>query len=185
MFDAVVRFLSNVAGPSGTLLVLDDLQWAGADTFDLLRAVVHAAEDHHLHIVGAYRDTEVDQASPLALMLADLAQAGLATHCEVGPLAPEEGYQLVRSLLEAGADASRNSEQLASICERVIDRAGGVPFFLVSYAQAVYSGVVPAGTEDQVPWTVAQSIHQRLVVLPEATRELLSMAAVMGRVLSP
>jgi hypothetical protein len=29
MVGAVERFLANVAGPAGTLLVLDDLQWAG------------------------------------------------------------------------------------------------------------------------------------------------------------
>src|SRR5207247_2129010 len=31
MFKAVARFLANVAGPAGTPLGLDDLQWAGAD----------------------------------------------------------------------------------------------------------------------------------------------------------
>src|SRR5262249_45430902 len=31
MFAAVARYLANVAGPEGTLLILDDLQWAGAD----------------------------------------------------------------------------------------------------------------------------------------------------------
>src|SRR5262249_26882770 len=32
MFAAVGRYLANVAGPAGTVLVLDDAQWAGADT---------------------------------------------------------------------------------------------------------------------------------------------------------
>ena len=36
MVAAVARFLANVAGPAGTLLVLDDLQWAGPDALDLL-----------------------------------------------------------------------------------------------------------------------------------------------------
>ncbi|MBV9282576.1 MAG: AAA family ATPase, partial [Chloroflexi bacterium] len=36
MDEAVVRFLANVAGPAGTLLLLDDLQWAGVDALDLL-----------------------------------------------------------------------------------------------------------------------------------------------------
>jgi transcriptional regulator with XRE-family HTH domain len=31
MDRAVGRFLTNVAGPAGTILLLDDLQWAGAD----------------------------------------------------------------------------------------------------------------------------------------------------------
>src|SRR5207245_1637785 len=36
MFEAVAHFVANVAGPAGTLLVLDDLQWAGGDALDLL-----------------------------------------------------------------------------------------------------------------------------------------------------
>src|SRR5207302_11453645 len=42
VFAAVRRFLANVAGPAGTLLVLDDLQWAGADALDLVRTPAHA-----------------------------------------------------------------------------------------------------------------------------------------------
>ena len=37
MFAAVGRLLSNTAGPAGTLLVLDDLQWAGADAHQKLQ----------------------------------------------------------------------------------------------------------------------------------------------------
>jgi len=41
--DAVSLFLSNVAGPAGTILALDDLQWAGLDALDLLTALVRSA----------------------------------------------------------------------------------------------------------------------------------------------
>ncbi|MGH2343741.1 MAG: AAA family ATPase [Chloroflexota bacterium] len=39
IFGAVERFLTNVASPAGTLLVLDDLQWAGPDALDLVNAL--------------------------------------------------------------------------------------------------------------------------------------------------
>src|SRR5207237_1575463 len=58
MVAAVGRFLANVAGPAGTLLVLDDLQWAGHDALDLLRTLAHAAGEARLRVLGAYRDTE-------------------------------------------------------------------------------------------------------------------------------
>src|SRR5206468_2310312 len=70
MFDAIIRFLRNVAGPSGTLLVLDDLQWAGHDAIDLLAAVIRSA-GASVQVIGAYRDTEVAPNDPLAAMLAD------------------------------------------------------------------------------------------------------------------
>ena len=69
MHEAVGRFLANVAGPAGTLLVLDDLQWAGADALDLLATLVRAARARArlpLRVVGAYRDTEVRPRDPLA-----------------------------------------------------------------------------------------------------------------------
>ncbi len=40
MFGAVARYLANVAGPSGTLLLLDDLQWADGDALTLLERLV-------------------------------------------------------------------------------------------------------------------------------------------------
>src|SRR5262249_62042480 len=40
MFDAVARYLANIAGPAGTLLLLDDLQWADGDALALIETLV-------------------------------------------------------------------------------------------------------------------------------------------------
>ena len=181
VFAAVVRFLRNVAGARGTLLLLDDLQWAGADALNLLRAVAHAAGDAPLRIVGAYRDTDVGPQSPLAVMLADLAQAGLARQHHVRPLAPHDALRLVHSLLDVDGDTLPTPERRDAIAERLLRRTNGVPFFLVSCAEGVRAGNPEHGTEVEMPWTVAQSIRQRVAALPEATRELLGTAAVLGR----
>ena len=63
----------------------------------------------------------------------------------------------------------------------IVRRAGGVPFFLVSYAEQV-SGGGQGGAPLAVPWTVAQVIGQRVAALPGPAKELLSVAAVAGRV---
>ena len=57
--EAVLRFLTNVAGPTGTVLLLDDLQWAGPDALDLLATLARSGAEVPLRIIGAYRDTEV------------------------------------------------------------------------------------------------------------------------------
>src|SRR5262249_62039473 len=57
MFAAVAQYLANIAGPAGTLLVLDDLHWAGPDAFDLLQALVHAPGECPPRLLGAYRAT--------------------------------------------------------------------------------------------------------------------------------
>ncbi len=43
MFGAVARYLTNGAGPAGTLLVLDDLHWAGSDALCMPRRSVRCA----------------------------------------------------------------------------------------------------------------------------------------------
>lgn len=48
----------------------------------------------------------------------------------------------------------------------VLQRAGGVPFFVVSYAHALRQGDLGGGA-DGVPWDVAQGVRQRVAALPE------------------
>ena len=169
VFAAVARLLANVAGSAGTLLVLDDLQWAGADALDLLATLVHGAPAS-LRVVGAYRDTEVRAADPLGLLVADLAQARLVRQHTLGPLAPADAAALLDDLL---IDVDVGGRGRA---EDAVRRAGGTPFFLVSYAQALRQGSM-----EGVPWDLAQGVRQRVALLPEAARQLLGAAAIVGR----
>jgi predicted ATPase/DNA-binding XRE family transcriptional regulator len=175
MYGAVARFLSNVAGPAGTLLVLDDLQWAGQDALSLLAALVQSSSQGRLCVVGAYRDTEVQPRDPFSAMLADLAHAGLATHHTLAPLAPEEARRLLDRLLEGveGAGSAR--------WERVLRRTGGIPSFIVSCVRGLRLDGREGGAEDVVPWDVVHGLRQRIEALPEAAREVLRAAAVVGR----
>jgi tetratricopeptide (TPR) repeat protein/transcriptional regulator with XRE-family HTH domain len=177
LFRAVARLLANAAGPAGTLLLLDDLQWAGIDALELLAALVRTP-DLPLRVLGAYRDTEVVAGDPLAVALADLAQAGLAHQHTLGPLTGEEARWLLATLLE-GVECDR--EALAAGVPR---RAGGVPFLLVSCAQEVRRGGQSTAGET-VPWDAAQGIRQRVAALPAAAQEVLGAAALIGRLVSP
>jgi predicted ATPase len=184
MFRALVRFLTNVAVPGGTLLVLDDLQWAGSDALDLLTVLARAPADVPLRLVGAYRDTEVQPEDALSVSLADLARERLVVQRMLAPLAPEEAARLLDDLL-AGADAAVVTPPQRA---QVLRRTGGVPFFLVSCAERLRQGDL-AGSRtvrtrlwDEVPWDVTQSIRQRIADLPRVGRDVLGTAAVIGRV---
>ncbi|HEX6123634.1 MAG TPA: AAA family ATPase, partial [Ktedonobacterales bacterium] len=178
LFNAVGTFLTNVAGPSGVLLVLDDLHWAGADALDLLAALVHsarAAGQTRVRVAGAYRDVEVTPQHPLSGLVAQLARAGLLAQARVAPLGEEEAANLLDSLLDDGQRAEE------AVAERVLTRAGGVPFFLVSCAQGLSAGALDSTGAEGVPWDVAETVRQRVGALPEAARELLATAAVADR----
>jgi tetratricopeptide (TPR) repeat protein/transcriptional regulator with XRE-family HTH domain len=181
MVEAVIRFLGNVVGPAGTLLVLDDLQWASLDALDLLVTLVRSAGDIPLRLIGAYRDTEVQPHDPLSETLADLAHARLATRRHLAPLGKEEAAHLLDELLEGRAELDGAPR------DGILQRAGGVPFFLVSFAQGLRPRDVAsqgAGSDrvpEAVPWDVAQSVRQRVAALPAGAGEVLGVAAMLGR----
>ena len=175
MFAAVAQYLANVAGPAGTLLVLDDLHWAGPDALDLLQALVRAPAQRPLRILGAYRDTDIGQEDPLALFAADLAREGYASHAELSPLAEAEATALLAQLLPETADGEPQLRQ------QVLERAGGVPLFLVSCVQALLTGSLTWNGNSHVPWTLREAILQRAVALPQVAQQLLRFAAVVGQ----
>ncbi|HEX6799120.1 MAG TPA: helix-turn-helix domain-containing protein, partial [Ktedonobacterales bacterium] len=126
MFAAVGRYLANIAGPAGTLLLLDDVQWAGQDALDLIAALLRATSNRPLRVVAAYRSTEVRPQDPLALLLADLRHERLATQVKLGLLARDEAGELLARLLIGLLEA-----QDARLLARVLECAHGVPYFLV------------------------------------------------------
>jgi predicted ATPase len=168
-----------VAGPAGTLLVLDDLQWAGRDALDPLVALVWSEHERPLGVVGAYRDTEVGPHDPLTAVLADLAQARLVRRRVVGPLTTGEVGELLDILLAGPAQESAAPAAARLVRERVVQRAGGLPFFVVSWAQG--ARWEEGWTAEAVPWDMVQGLRQRVAALPAEARELLGAAAVAGR----
>jgi predicted ATPase/DNA-binding XRE family transcriptional regulator/Tfp pilus assembly protein PilF len=174
IFAAVARYLANVAGPSGTLLVLDDLQWASPDGLDLLAFLLRMGEP--IRVLGAYRDTEVDQAHPLAATLADLAEHHRAEQLIIGPLTDQETLELLDVLLPRYGETTRDGAMRAAIMRR----AGGVPFYLVSCVQDLAGGQ----SRLVVPWNIAQSIRQRVTAMSPTAQGVLQAAAVSGRMVA-
>jgi tetratricopeptide (TPR) repeat protein/transcriptional regulator with XRE-family HTH domain len=173
LVSTAARLLRAVAGPAGTLLVLDDLHWAGPDAVDLLATLVTAAGSPPIRLIGAFRDSET--LARLGEFTADLARSSLVRVLPLGPLTDAEAEQVLLFRL------ARDGQPSPAVLPAIVRRAGGVPFFLVSYAEEVRDGG-PGSRELAVPWTVAQVIGQRVAALPDPARELLGAAAVVGRV---
>src|SRR5260221_1216531 len=205
LFAAVERYLSDIAGANGTILVLDDLQWAGADGLRLAARLLRRAGARHIRILGAYRSTDVPPGHPLSTLVADLAREDLVAHLELAPLERRDAAALVSALLhESLREASGNGRR--RLVERIVERTGGVPSFLVSYtgwwqtlAQRRRQREPGEGTEsdareraadwaparpeeiEDLPWNVTQSVRERVATLPTSAQELLGVAAIVGK----
>ncbi len=188
MVAALGRYLARVAGPAGTLLVLDDLQWAGPDALDVLATLVRSSPGTPLRVIAAYRDTDVAPADPLTTLLADWVDTGLGARHAVAPLAADESARLLEALLPrhdrvVDGHTPHGSRELDETRRaRIIARAGGLPFFVISYVRG--RDAQDGEGADAVPRTVTQSIRKRVAALPAAARAIMEVAAVAGRTIS-
>jgi non-specific serine/threonine protein kinase len=127
--EAVARFLANIAGPAGTLLVLNDLQWAAFDALQLLAVIVRTLPNPVRVVLGCTEAGTV-QDSALARFAKDLVRGGLATWHVVPRLDANESLRLVRLHLSKGVAPPIDEAELR---ERVA-RCDGLPAALVQLA---------------------------------------------------
>jgi transcriptional regulator with XRE-family HTH domain len=170
---AVLRYLRNVGSPAGTLLVLDDVHQADLTALHVLARLVQSAADVPLRIVAAQRETEARHAHGLSSVVARLAQEQLVRHVPLDPLTPNEAADLLTQLLPDTLTPSADWRQ------RVLAQAGGLPFYVVAWAQELRVNPQHAAS-DEVPWAVRQSIRYRIDALAPSVRPVLEAVAVAG-----
>jgi tetratricopeptide (TPR) repeat protein len=175
MFAAVARYLGNIAGTAGTLLVLDDLQWSGSDACDLLEALARIPTTATpLRIVGSFRNTETPTGSPLSQALHHLEHEGLLHQHTLNRLTETESIMLLGQLLP-GSDTPP-----AEMRAHVAQQCGGIPFYLISWAHALASETLAMGEDEALPWDVMQSIRRRITVQSEVAVEAMQTLAMAG-----
>jgi hypothetical protein len=62
--------------------------------------------------------------------------------------------------------------------QRILDEAGGVPFYLAAWAQELRTE--PDGTADDTPWAIRQSVGDRIDALSPGVRPVLEAMVVAG-----
>ncbi len=184
LFDAVDALLAQISGHSPLLLVLDDLHWADPATLGLLRWILSSERGGPMLVLGTYRDTDVDRRHPLSELLADLRRDPRVERVALRGL--EE--QAIGALLHDRAGHDAPPEFVTALH----DETDGNPFF----AEEVVAHLVETGAIFQrdgvwttdgaladlgLPEGIRDVVGRRLSRLSEATNDLLSVAAVVGR----
>jgi serine/threonine protein kinase/tetratricopeptide (TPR) repeat protein len=162
--------------PQPTVLILEDLHWAHGESLRLLARISALAKTLPLLILASYRDDERP----------DLP--GLLPVAEVVRL-PRLGEADIAVLTESMIGAAGRSPQIVEMLRRETE---GNPFFLVEVVRAlaeesgqlarIGSAPLPAKV---FPGGVKQIVQRRLAKLPPSARELLQLAAVIGRRIDP
>jgi DNA-binding CsgD family transcriptional regulator/tetratricopeptide (TPR) repeat protein len=169
--EAVLRLLSSWSSAARpTLLVLEDLQWADAESLAVLEYVVDNLSGAPLLVVGTIRDGEPGSGRDL---VTNLVGRRAAQEIRLEPLDDEGVLAVARSCLD-GEDPP------AASVAALVERCDGVPFLVEELvATAVWEGW--ATVHQGVPGSVAASVATRLDALEPDGRRLLTMAALLGR----
>jgi PAS domain S-box-containing protein len=127
------RFIGVFAKPERPLaLFLDDLQWLDAATLDVLQDLLTQPDVHHLMLIGAYRDNEVNSAHPLMRKLEAIRQAGgNVKEIVLAPLACEDLGRLIADSLHC------DPENAAPLAQLIHEKTAGNPFFTIQFISAL------------------------------------------------
>jgi DNA-binding CsgD family transcriptional regulator len=173
--EAILRLVTALASPCGSMLVLEDLHWADPDTLDVLSYLADAASTSPVVLVATARD-ELDPPQRLV----DLAHACQAEVIPLDRLGPQDVRGVVESCLSEAPP-----EELVVF---VIEHADGSPFLveelltgLVTVGALAPDGTLTGPLTTNVPRTFAATVRSRLAGLEPSARSVVETAAVLGR----
>ena len=177
--EGVLRLVQALGGEGGAVLVVEDLHWADPETLGVLEYVVDHAREERLVVVVTARPGS----SAGGNLVRDLIARRAVTAVELSPLSVPEVAEMARSALGTAVLPAGLPELLA--------RADGVPFLVEELlSAAAEAGVLLAegdswrvrtGTEAVVPRTFGESVSGRVEALAPPDRELVYLAALLGR----
>lgn len=183
-FDAVAHVFATIAQRQGLLFYADDLHWADRGTLWLLGHLLRQLRNQRVLIVGAYRETELDRAHPLAKSLVDWNRERLITRIPLRRFEPSETGAQLSALL--GENVS------GEFVKAVHRETEGNPFFVEEVLKALIErGSVRRESgrwqrcdmaQLMIPQSVKEAIGHRLDRVTEECNEILRVSAVLGKV---
>jgi len=204
LFEKFIAVFTTIEHP--LTLFLDDLQWADSASLNLLKVLMGDTRRGYLLLLGAYRDNEVFPAHPLMLTLAELEkrcdsasaknvkeraarkQNATISTITLAPLSVDHVNQLVAETL------SCTVELAAPLTNLVYQKTKGNPFFTTQFLKGLYEDGLITFNHNLGYWEcdlvkvqnvaltddVVEFMARRLHKLPDATQEVLKLAACIG-----
>jgi DNA-binding CsgD family transcriptional regulator len=161
--EAIYARLVDLFGNEASwVCVIEDVHWADGATLDLLRFLSRRIDSLPLLLVASYRDDEIGDGHPLAVVLGDLATSSAVSRIGLDPLS-------AAAVATLATGRGVNADELHAL-------TGGNPFY-VTEVLAAGSDVLLDGA---LPRSVTEAVWGRLARLSNAGRETAYAAAVCG-----
>jgi len=183
LFEAVSQFVTNISREAPLLVILDDLQWTDQTSLLLLHYLARGVYREPLLLLGAYRDTDIDEKHPLTPVLTELNRERLLQSAQLKRMSFDDASEMIKRILEQD-DVSRE------FCELVYDKTRGNPFFAEEVIKSlkeegiIYREENKWGIKDvskiEFPKTVKSVIKARIARLDDECQNVLTLASFIG-----
>ena len=186
LLQELEEFLQIASTTRPIVVVLDDMQWADPATWDALEFLMARLREHRLLLCLTVRPEDMTEVGEARLRR--LSRSESCSDLTLQRLRREDLEQWLRTTL--GGQSPR-----ADLLEYVVRQSEGNPFFAVQTLRAlVEDGHLRAegdgwhfgaGSDMQVPRAIGDLLARRLARLNRNRREILALAAVLGREFDP
>lgn len=186
LFASIGRFLEALGEGDPLVLLLDDLHGADQDTLDLLDFLAGHLDQGPIWIVAVCRSTDLDPDHPLEQRVRRGEKDGTATRLELD--------RLDRGALEGIARSLLGEARGAGLAGFLAERSEGLPLAVTELINVLWDeGLLTPGEAER--WSLAGPledldasaedlealVRQRVRRLPNSTRRLASLAAILGQ----
>jgi tetratricopeptide (TPR) repeat protein/tRNA A-37 threonylcarbamoyl transferase component Bud32 len=183
LFEAVSQFVTNISKEAPLLVVLDDLQWTDQTSLLLMHYLARGVYKTPLLLLGAYRDTDIDDRHPLSPVLAELNRERLLQSVLLKRMSLNDVSEMIKQLLE-------QDDVPKEFCELVFEKMRGNPFFVEEVIKSLKEEEVIFREENrwkfkevskiEFPKTVKSVIKARISRLDEDCQNILTLASFVG-----
>ena len=177
LYDAVVAAFRGAAAQAPLVLVLEDLQWAGAAAVQLLRYLLERTTESRILVLATHRNSAPDRSRPLDEAIAALHPLDGVRRLDLSPLTTDDIVEYLSS------QVSFPEREVRRAAARLREQTGGNPFFL----RELWRDLAGHGGLGSIhlaalaaPESVKDALERRLDLLTAEHQEVIELAAVLG-----
>ncbi len=184
LFESVSQFITNISREQPLLVILDDLQWTDESSLLLMHYLALGIHKEPLLLLGAYRDTYVNEEHSLSSILSELNRERLLQTIVLKRLSFHDVLEMIKRVLE-------QDEVPRRFCRLVYEKTRGNPFFVEEVIKSLKEErVIIPGKEKweikevskiEFPETVKEVVKARIGRLDDESQKVLTRASFIGK----
>ncbi|HEV2907937.1 MAG TPA: AAA family ATPase [Candidatus Eremiobacteraceae bacterium] len=178
-FETITKTINDAAALKPLILVVEDLQWADADSLELFAHVAASIGRSRVLLLATLRAEDARRGDALGAMLAKVTRNPTVARLELARIDDADIQTLIHDVLDSRPGST------AAVSDAVRERAEGNPLFAEELLRTLLDAAAGGSTPSDVPSTVEQIVLERFRQCDRETRAVLESAAVIGRHFSP